>query len=147
MLRCASNAAMQRVWSRLSLLLLALFMQLGVARAATWRTPASGSMRGATPVIAMSSAVALSSVVGAGECVERGNPPRSTPCGEEGAPEDGSNSLEQDSPIDDVSDTEWALPALFAIQLAGENSRGISGGDGMGARHAALEAPFKPPRV
>ena len=140
MLRCASNGAMQRVWSRLSLLVLVLFVQLGVARAA----------RSTTPVLAVSSVSAA-----AEQCVRRwsaasfvaGSAPTSVPCEEQGAPEGDSNSLEQDSPMDDISDTECSLPTLAALQRAGEEPQRSSSGDGMGARHAALDAPFKPPRA
>ena len=133
MLRCASNVAMQKVWSRLALLVLALFVQLGVARAA----------RGTTPAILASLAVAA-----AEPCVDRPSPGSNAPSGgETGVPGDDANSLEQDSPLDDSCDMECALPALLAIQQASERPQRLNAGAGVGARHAALAAPFKPPRA
>jgi hypothetical protein len=133
---------MPRVWSRLSLLVLALFIQLGVARAARCATPV-----GARPVSAASlPVVALES------CVDRWTPASSASRGEngpeaEGAPSDDANSLEQDSSLDDACDTECALSALLSIQQASGSPQRLNAGAGVGACHAVLDAPFKPPRA
>ena len=83
----------------------------------------------------------------AGESSERWKPSSGAPCGEEGAPEGDSNNLEQASPLDDVSDAECALAGPLGFQLVSESRRRIGAGAGVVARHAALDAPFKPPRA
>jgi hypothetical protein len=137
---------MPRVWSRLSLLVLALFVQLGVARAVFVRTVLVRTVLVRTVLVSAGSLA----VAAEGFAQEnRWSPASASPIEGEpsGAPSGDSNGLEQDGPLDDLCDSECALLPVLALQQASEGSKRLNAGAGVGARPTALDGPFKPPRA